>query len=85
MTRGTVIMCQPRRTFSLTWADIDWRATTDVMVMLGRNEQITELTLVHSGWMAFRGENGAAIRDRHAVGWNRHLDALVALSDSAAV
>ena len=82
VTSGTVILCQPQRSFTLTWSDADWRAMTEVMVMLRDLDQTTELILVHRGWMAFRGEKGNAIRDRHAAGWERHLDALVALSET---
>jgi uncharacterized protein YndB with AHSA1/START domain len=82
VTSGTVIICQPSRSFTLTWADDDWRAMTEVMVMFREDGQLTDLKLVHRGWLKFRGEKGAATRAQHAAAWERHLDALVALSES---
>ena len=34
VSSGTVILCQPLRSFTLTWAEEAWRSVTEVTVML---------------------------------------------------
>lgn len=83
VTSGLVIICQDRRSFTLTWADPDWKATTEVMIVLRQADDVTELTLRHRGWIAFYGEKGDTLRAQHTEGWERHLDSLVAFVESA--
>ena len=75
-TVGRVTRFAPPQCLEMTWADDDWPVTTCVSVRLEAAPDGTWLTLEHSGWDRFPGNDGAKLRDEHAVGWARHLRAL---------
>ena len=83
-TSGLVIVCQDRRSFTLTWADPDWKETAEVMVTLRQADDAKEFNLRHRGWLAFYGAKGDTLRDRHNEGWQWRLAALVAFAESTA-
>lgn len=79
VTRGRVEEVVEDSLLRLSWADDDWRATTEVVIALADVELGTTIVVIHTGWSALDGS--AELIPAHQAGWRHHLDALRSLID----